>query len=161
MATNGPGEMDEIDRIVLGILASNPRTPYSEISDRLEERGYQMSSEGIRYRAQNLFETTSTFFMIDPAEHNWLVLRTAITVVNEADAKERTVEMLREDPFWFISSGFGSFDIYAVATAPTTHEVDDLLNGLRRIECIADVEYFIETNRTIDISKYLPVPDSS
>lgn len=152
--------MDEIDRIVLGILASNPRMPYSDISSLLEERGYEMSSEGIRYRVQNLFDTTSTFFMIDPKEHDWLVLRTALTVVDEPDAKERAIETLRDDPFWFISSGFGSFDIYAVAIAPTTNEIDDLLNDLRGIDLIADVEYFIETHRTVDINKYLPILDS-
>lgn len=161
MTANRPGEMDEIDRIVLGILASNPRTPYSDISDRLEDRGFEMSSEGIRYRVQNLFETTSTFFMIDPGEHDWLVLRTAITVVDEPEAKERAIEALRDDPFWFISSGFGSFDIYAVATAPTTHEVDELLYGLRGIDFIDGVEYFIETDRTVNISDYLPISGSS
>ncbi|ODR83486.1 hypothetical protein BG842_12825 [Haladaptatus sp. W1] len=159
MTANRPEGMDEIDRIVLGILASDPRKPYSDISSLLEERGYEMSSEGIRYRVQNLFDTTSTFFMIDPEEHDWLVLRTAITVVDEPDAKERAIQTLRDDPFWFISSGFGSFDIYAVATAPTTNHVDNLLNDLRGIELVADVEYFIETNRTIDINNYLPIPD--
>ena len=133
--------------------------PYSDISELLEDRGFEMSSEGIRYRVQNLFETTSTFFMIDPEEHDWLVLRTAITVVDEHDAKEQAIDKLRDDPFWFVSSGFGSFDIYAVATAPTTNEVDDLLNDLRGIDPVADVEYFIETHRIVDINKYLPIPD--
>lgn len=152
--------MDDIDRIILGILSDNPRTPYSDIAAELEDRGYEMSGEGIRYRVQNLFEATSTFFMLDPEEHDWHVLRLVVSVADAPGAKDRTVEAIQEMPFWFISSGIGSFDVYAVATAMTTAEVDDLLGEVRGIEDVEDVEFFLETNRSTDVSKYFPMREA-
>lgn len=160
MGSTQADSMDEIDRHILGVLAKNPRTPYSDIADELEAQGYEMSSAGIRYRVQNLLDVTSTFFMLNPNEHDWLVLRLALSVTDDADAKAETLARLEEMSFWFVGSGFGSFDMYAVATAPSTGAVDALLNDVRSIETIEDVEYFLETERTIEIDNYLPVTGS-
>lgn len=160
MGTVPMEELDEIDRIILGILSENPRTPYSDIANELDERGHDMSGEGIRYRVQNLFDSTSTFFMLDPEQHDWQVLRCAISVADRQDARADVIESLEEKPFWFISSGFGSFEVYAVATAATTAQVDSLLEELRGIEDVRDVDFFLETRRSTDVRKYFPMADA-
>lgn len=158
---NSPGtELDEIDRMILGILSDDPRMPYSDIASELEKRGKQMSGEGIRYRVQHLFEATSTFFMLDPESHDWHVLRLSIGVDNSTDAKPVVIEELEEMPFWFLSSGVGSFDIYANVLARTLGEVDDLISAVRSIDEVETVDFFLETRRVIDVGKYFPLSES-
>lgn len=156
MGSQSRETMDDIDRIIMGILATNPRTPYSDIAEELDQQGYQMSSEGIRYRVQNLFESTSPFFMLDPKEHEWYIVRVMIHATDESGAREELIERLTELPFWFVSSGFGSFDVYAIATAPGMAEIEELLDGTRSIELIDGYDYNIETKRLVDLKEYLP-----
>lgn len=151
--------LDEIDRIILGILSEDPRTPYGDIAAEINERGYDMSGEGIRYRVQNLFESTSTFFMLNPESHDWHVLRLSIGVDDSASAKQIVIEALQEMPFWFISSGVGSFDIYANVLAKTLQEVDDYIDNVRSIDEVENVDFFLETQRFTDARKYFPVED--
>lgn len=152
--------MDEIDRIIMGVLANNPRTPYSEIANILKKKGYEMSSEGIRYRVTNLFEVTSTFFMIEPEEHDWHVLRLWMSINGGQKPKDDTLETIQEMDFWFLSQGFGSSDVYAVATAPSTVHIEEILDRVRGIDGVEEVNYLVETKRTIDVSKYLPITES-
>ena len=152
-------ELDEIDRRILSILSDNPRTPYSDIAAELEKIGYQMSGEGIRYRVQRLFEATSTFFMLNPESHNWHVLRLSIGVNDSADAKPVVIKELQEMSFWFLSSGIGSFDIYANVLAKTLGEVDDIIADVRSIDEVETVEFFLETRRITDMKKYFPVDE--
>jgi len=153
-------ELDEIDRIILGILSDDPRIPYSDIAAELKERGYNMSGEGIRYRVQNLFEATSTFFMLNPESHDWHILRLSIGVDDSTDAKPLVLEELQDMPFWFLSSGVGSFDIYAVVLAKTLGEVDDFIANVRSINDVENVDFFLETHRITDMKKYFPLDDS-
>lgn len=151
--TNG---LDEIDRIILGILSRDPRTPYSDIAAELEERGHEMSGEGIRYRVQNLFEATSTFFMLDPEAHDWHVLRLSIDIDDSPEGKQVVIEKLQEMPFWFISSGVGSFDIYANVLTETLGEVEECIGDVRGIDEVESVKFFLETHRETDVRKYFP-----
>ena len=152
--------LDEIDRLILSILSDNPRKPYSDIATELEKRGHEMSGEGIRYRVQNLFEATSTFFMLNPESHDWHVLRLSISVDDSPGAKSTTIEELQEMSFWFISSGVGSFDIYAVVLAKTLGEVDNCIGRVRSIEAVESVDFFLETNRLTDMRKYFPIEET-
>lgn len=156
--TNG---LDEIDRIILGILSRDPRTPYADIATELEERGFEMSGEGIRYRVQNLFEATSTFFMLDPEAHDWQVLRLSLRTNDSAGAKQAVIEKMQAMPFWFISSGVGLFDVYAVALAKTLGEADEYIDAVRSIEQVTNVEFFLETHRITNMNKYFPIDESA
>ncbi|WP_254861519.1 Lrp/AsnC family transcriptional regulator [Halovivax gelatinilyticus] len=161
MASSPMDGLDEIDRIILGILSNDPRTPYADISQQLDQRGYEMSGEGIRYRVQNLFESTSTFFMLNPNAHDWHVLRLSITVSDTPNAKQVVKDTLAEMPYWFISSGVGSFDVYAVRMAESLGDVDDSIDAVRAIEQVENVEFFLETHRKTDMGKYFPTSDGS
>lgn len=147
--------LDDIDRQILRILAENPRMPYSDIADRLEEEGHEMSSEGIRYRVSNLFETTSIQLLTAPKEHGWDVLRLLITVTNGVDAKASVFASLSEMPFWLNCRTMGSFDIYAVATTQSIQDADELITDVRELEDVESVEYALETDRKTDIKNYL------
>ncbi|MCW8173612.1 AsnC family protein [Natrialba swarupiae] len=81
--------LDEIDRTILRILVQNPRTPYSDIAEQLEDEGFEMSGEGIRYRVSKLFETTSILLLTAPKQHGWEVIRLFIAVEDNEDAKKR------------------------------------------------------------------------
>lgn len=160
MGASRTTELDEIDLLILGILSDDPRTPYSDIAVELEKNGYQMSGEGIRHRVKHLFEATSTFFMLNPESHDWHVLRLTIGVDDSTDAKPAVIEELQEMPFWFLSSGLGSFDIYANVLAKTLGEVDDLVADVRSINGIEAVDFFLETQRLTNMRKYFPTDDT-
>ena len=152
--TESPGELDEIDHTILRILAQDPRTPYSDIATRLEEEGYQMSSEGIRYRVSKLFETTSVQLMTAPKEHGWEVMRLLIRI-EDGTPKEETFDRLTEMAFWMVCRVMGNFDFYVVATVPSNREADDLISRVREIDSVASVEHAIETDRETNTDNYL------
>lgn len=149
--------MDEVDRIIIGILAANPRIPYTKIATKLKERDHDMSAEGVRKRVDKLLERTTPFFLIAPSEHDWNLIRFAITVADKPGAEDAVMDALSGRDFWFLGQGFGTYDIYAVANAPSNAAVNDLINQVRGLETVKDLTYSIETERRVDIDNYYPV----
>jgi DNA-binding Lrp family transcriptional regulator len=147
-------ELDEIDHTILRILAQDPRTPYSDIAEKLEEEGYQMSSEGIRYRVSKLFETTSVLLMTAPKEHGWQVMRLLIRSDDDTP-KDEAFDRLTEMEFWMVCRVMGSFDFYAVATVPSNREADDLISRVRELDAVATVDHALETDRETNTDNYL------
>lgn len=157
MSNDPSSGLDDIDRNILRILARDPRIPYSDIADELEREGHEMSSEGIRYRVSNLFETVSVLLLTAPKEHGWEVLRVSISVANEPDASAETFEALQELNFWQTAETMGSFDLYAVATVASNREANDLVGRVRGLEHVDEVEYALETARETAVDNYLSV----
>jgi DNA-binding Lrp family transcriptional regulator len=148
-------ELDEIDRTILRIIAQDPRVPYSDIAEQLEEEGHEMSSEGIRYRVSNLFETASILLLTAPQEHGWEVIRLFIEVDNAPSAKQNAFEELSEMGVWMSCRLHGTMDLYAVATVRSTRAADELLEDVRAIDNVTRVEHAIETVRETEIDNYL------
>jgi DNA-binding Lrp family transcriptional regulator len=148
-------ELDEIDRTILRIIAQDPRVPYSDIAEQLEEEGHEMSSEGIRYRVSNLFETASILLLTAPQEHGWEVIRLFIEVDNAPSAKQNAFEELSEMGVWMSCRLHGTMDLYAVATVRSTQAADELLEDVRAIDDVTRVEHAIETVRETEIDNYL------
>lgn len=153
--TRSTDDLDEIDRKILAILARNPRTPYSDIADELAGDGHEMSTEGIRYRVSNLFETTSILLTTEPKEHGWEVVRLMISVDSGQDGQVETYDHLQGMDFWMVCRVLGSFDFYAVATVPSNHEADQLVSRVRGLEHVTDVDYALETGRETTTDNYL------
>ena len=153
--------VDDIDRTILKILADDPRTPYSEIASGLVEEGHELSTEGVRKRVSKLLKRTSPFFLLAPEEHDWEIVRLAISVADEPGAKDALLDEIAEMPFWLVCKGIGTYDIYAVATAVSNEDVDALVQRVAEIETVADVEFSIETERDTNVDDYLtPRPPS-
>lgn len=152
-----PPTLDEIDWEILRLLAADPRRPYSDISEELRIRGHEMSGEGIRYRVDKILDTMSIFFLLHPNEQDWEVIIFLINVDNEPGAKEQLAEELFGGKFWFVSRGFGSFDVYAIATAATTNDIEGLLTEVRGYDHVTNVDYLVETHRELEISNYFPI----
>lgn len=155
MSPDSRSSLDEIDHLILSILAKNPRTPYSDIADGLAAKGHSMSAEAIRKRVSKIFEATSMFFLLSPDEHDWEIARIGIRVENEPGAKARVLDAISEMNIWFINRGFGTLDLYAVATAASNEEVEQLLTEIRELDGVADIEYIVETGRITNIQNYL------
>ncbi|MFB6296916.1 MAG: Lrp/AsnC family transcriptional regulator [Salinirussus sp.] len=153
--TEPANNLDEIDRKILGILAQDPRTPYADVAEQLAEAGHEMSTEGVRYRVSNLFETTSVLLTTDPTEYGWEVLRVLVSLAGDADHKAETFDRLTRMEFWMVCRVMGSFDLYAVATVPSNREADDLVGRVRGLDHVAGVEYTIETGRETTTANYL------
>lgn len=146
---------DDIDREILQLLVEDPRMPYSEIAKRLGETGYDMSSEGVRHRVTDLLEGSSIFLLAGPAGHDWEVIRLHARVTDAPNAKGRAFEELSELDFWLVCRGIGGCDIHAVATVTSVREADELVAQVRGLDPIAEVDYFLETDRVTDMRKYL------
>lgn len=148
---------DELDRLILKILANGPRTPYSDIAEQLADEGYEMSSEGVRHRVSKLLERTSIFFLLEPDEHEWEIVRLAISVTDDPGGKTEAMERISEMPFWLVVRGIGTYDIYAVATAATNSRVDELVSTVEELDAVVDVDHSIETSRYTNVEDYLSV----
>jgi DNA-binding Lrp family transcriptional regulator len=146
---------DEIDNAILHILATDPRKPYSEITDELADAGYDMSTEGVRYRVEKILEMTTVFFLLDPQKTEWELVRLAVTATEDPQAKQKTFEFMKELPFWHVSAGLGSYDVYAVGSLPNVEAIEETLTEIRELEFIAEVDYIIVTERNRDMSSYL------
>ncbi|TYL37338.1 AsnC family protein [Natronococcus pandeyae] len=155
--TDGGIEIDEIDRRILELLADDPRRPYADIADELTTYDIDMSSEGVRRRVTSLLENMTSFFLPRPDRNNWDVILVTAQVTNEPNAKQTVFESMAKMNFWFVADGFGTFDLYGIATTRTNQEVDELLTKVRSLESVAEMDYFIETDRAVNIQKYLPV----
>jgi hypothetical protein len=62
--------------------------------------------------------------------------------------------------FWLVCRGFGTYDIYAVASAASTQEVDDLVSEVRELDVIDEVDHSLETDRRTDVNDYLDVQEA-
>lgn len=155
--TSDKETLDEIDRRILAILAKEPRIPYSDISEELAAQGYEMSSEAIRRRASSLLDMTTNFFLLRPKSHEWEIVLMTVNTVDEPGAKEAAFEGMKTQDFWFVGSGFGTIDLYGVATLNTNEEIDELVNTVRGFDSVARADYFVETGRATDVDKYLSV----
>jgi DNA-binding Lrp family transcriptional regulator len=147
--------IDEVDRRILGILAENPRLPYSKISERLAEQGYDLSGEAVRQRTSSLFEITSNFFLVRPESHDWELVLVTVKTANQPNAKAEAFEAMSEMAYWYVGSGFGTIDLYGFATVGSNTEVEQLLNQTRNQSTVKDVDYFIETEHSAAVEKYL------
>ncbi|ADJ16884.1 Lrp/AsnC family transcriptional regulator [Halalkalicoccus jeotgali] len=146
---------DDIDGIILRALAENPRVPYSEITDTLAEMGYEMSPEGVRYRVDKIIELTTVFFLVDPQTVSWEILRVAVSTKDTKDSKHEAFGLLCEQPFWHVSRGIGTYDLYAVGSLPSLQKVDELVTRVREADCVSKVDYIVVTSRNQDMTQYL------
>ena len=149
------GDIDKLDRLILKVLANDPRAPYSDIAHDIAEEGYEMSSEGVRYRVSKLLEQTSIFFLLAPSDHDWEIVRLAISVHDDPGAKEEAFAAIAEMPFWLVCRGVGTYDIYAAGTTPSNSKVDELVRNVEELDAVVDVEYSIETRRDTNVDAYL------
>lgn len=156
-STEGTIELDEIDRRILEILADDPRSPYANIAAELGEYGIDMSSEGVRRRVTSIFENMTSFFLPRPERNSWEIVVVTVRTEDEAESKRAAFEEMSDLDFWFVAEGFGTIDVYGIATAKSTAEIDDLLVQVRSIDSVIEMEHFIETDREVNIANYLPV----
>ncbi|THE64017.1 Lrp/AsnC family transcriptional regulator [Salinadaptatus halalkaliphilus] len=154
---DGRLNIDEIDRQILEILADNPRQPYADIADELAENDIQMSSEGVRRRVTTLFDNMTSFFLPRPEKNSWELVVVTVRTEDGPQPKRDAFEAIAEMNFWFVAYGFGTVDVYAIATAPSNTEINALLAEVRGLETVVEMDHFIETDRAVNISNYLPV----
>lgn len=150
-------EIDEIDRRILEILANDPRSPYADIAEELAEYDIELSSEGVRRRVTTLFENMTSFFLPRPERNSWEIVLVTVRTTNGPNSKRDTFEAMSEMDFWFVAEGFGTVDLYGIATAKSNPEINDLLVQLQALESVSEIDHFIETDRAVNIRNYLPV----
>lgn len=150
-------EIDEIDRRILEILANDPRSPYADIADELTKYDIDLSSEGVRRRVTSLLENMTSFFLPRPERNSWEIVLVTARTADEANSKRDLFEEMSNMDFWFVAEGFGTVDLYGIATAKSNAEIDDLLVQMRALDSVTEIDYFIETDRAVNIRKYLPV----
>lgn len=85
-------EFDEIDTQILVILSENPRMPYQKLYPRLADEGYEMSAEGVRHRVSDLMEATTPFFLLDPDQISWEIVRISVRATNEPGDKQEAFD---------------------------------------------------------------------
>ncbi|MDF9747793.1 Lrp/AsnC family transcriptional regulator [Natrinema salsiterrestre] len=150
-------EIDEIDRRILEILANDPRSPYADIADELTEYDIDLSSEGVRRRVTSLLENMTSFFLPRPERNSWEIVLVTARTADEANSKRDVFEEMSNMDFWFVAEGFGTVDLYGIATAKSNAEIDDLLVQMQALDSVTEIDHFIETDRAVNIRNYLPV----
>lgn len=152
---------DEIDSHILRVLSEDPRMPYGDIAAELAEEGYEMSGEGIRYRVSKLMDSTTAFFLLDPEDLSWEILRIAVRATDDGGAKDEVFDRISGMPFWHVTRGLGTYDVYAVGMAPSMQEVDETVTTIREFDAVDAVEHIVVTDRHSDLESYYRTGDAS
>lgn len=152
---------DDIDSQILRLLSEDPRAPYSDIAMTLEEVGYEMSSEGIRYRVSNLMESTTAFFLLDPDELDWEIVRLMVETSTDDGAKANAFERIAELPFWHVTRGIGTYDVYAVAMAPSIQEIDQLVTKIDEFDSVVRTDHIVVTEHRSNLADYYRSADEN
>lgn len=145
---------DELDSQILRILSEDPRAPYSDIARELEDSGYQMSSEGIRYRVSSLMGSTTAFFLLDPDELSWEIVRLMVKTTDAPEAKTEAFDRISEMPFWHVTRGIGTYDIYAVAMAPSMRQIDEYVTTIREFDSVDQADHIVVTEHNSNLQDY-------
>ncbi|MFB6220663.1 MAG: Lrp/AsnC family transcriptional regulator [Halolamina sp.] len=145
---------DEIDTQILVILSEDPRMSYQNLSRRLAEEGYEMSAEGVRHRVTDLLEATTPFFLLDPEHLTWEIVRISVRATDDPGAKEQAFERIADMPFWHVTKGIGTYDVYGVGMAPALEDVEEMVTEIREYDCVAKTDHIVVTERASDLEDY-------
>jgi DNA-binding Lrp family transcriptional regulator len=145
---------DAIDTQILVILSEDPRMSYQQLSRRLEEEGYQMSAEGVRRRVTDLMAATTPFFLLDPEQLAWEIVRISVRATDGPGDKDDAFDRIAEMPFWHVTKGIGTYDIYGVGMAPTMADIDAMVTEIRGYDCVAEIDFIVVTDRRSDLQDY-------
>jgi DNA-binding Lrp family transcriptional regulator len=147
---------DAIDTQILVILSEDPRMSYQQLSRRLSEKGYEMSAEGVRRRVTDLMAATTPFFLLDPEQvtWEWEIVRISVRATDGPGDKDEAFECIAELPFWHVTKGIGTYDIYGVGMAPTIADVEEMVSEIRGYECVAEIDFIVVTDRRSDLEDY-------
>lgn len=145
---------DAIDTQILVILSGDPRMSYQKLSRRLSKEGYEMSAEGVRRRVTDLMAATTPFFLLDPEQLAWEIVRISVRATDGPGDKEEAFERIAALPFWHVTKGIGTYDIYGVGMAPTIAEVEEMVSEIRGYDCVHRVDFIVVTDRRSDLEDY-------
>lgn len=159
MSGSSSDTFDEIDGHILRILSLDPRAPYSDIAEELKDVGFEMSSEGIRYRVRKLMKATRTFFLLDPEDLGWNIVRVSVTAAKHEGAKDEAFDRMVELPFWHVTRGLGTTDIFAIGMARSIGEIEEYMTLIDELDCVASTGYIIVTDRVSNLNHYYRTSD--
>jgi DNA-binding Lrp family transcriptional regulator len=145
---------DAIDTQILVVLSEDPRMSYQQLSRRLSEEGYEMSAEGVRRRVTDLMAVTTPFFLLDPEQLAWEIVRISVRATDGPGDKDEAFERIADLPFWHVTKGVGTYDIYGVGMAPTITEVEEMISEIRGYDCVDRVDFIVVTDRRSDLEDY-------
>lgn len=145
---------DAIDTQILVILSEDPRLSYQTLSRRLSEEGYEMSAEGVRRRVTDLMAATTPFFLLDPEQLAWEIVRISVRATDGPGDKQAAFDRIAELPFWHVTKGIGTYDIYGVGMAPTIAEVEEMVSEIRGYDCVSQIDFIVVTDRRSDLEDY-------
>jgi DNA-binding Lrp family transcriptional regulator len=145
---------DEIDTQILVVLSEDPRMSYQALSQRLADEGYEMSAEGVRHRVSDLMEATTPFFLLDPEHLSWEIVRVSVRSTDGPGDKQEAFERITELPFWHVTKGLGTYDVYAVGMAPTLEDVEGMVTEIREYDCVDRIDHIVVTERASDLEDY-------
>lgn len=154
MADSPFNKFDAIDTKILVLLSEDPRMSYQKLSRRLTEEGYEMSAEGVRRRVSDLMAATRTFFLLDPEQFAWEIVRISVRATDGPGDKQEAFERIADLPFWHVTKGIGTYDIYAVGMAPTLAEIEEMVSEIRGEDCVDQVDHITVTDRKSDLGDY-------
>ncbi|QKY21786.1 Lrp/AsnC family transcriptional regulator (plasmid) [Halolamina sp. CBA1230] len=145
---------DAIDTQILVILSEDPRMSYQKLSRRLADEGYEMSAEGVRRRVTDLMAATTPFFLLDPERLAWEIVRISVRATDGPGDKAEAFDRIADLPFWHVTKGIGTYDIYGVGMAPTLADVEEMVSEIRGYDCVARIDFIVVTDRRSDLEDY-------
>ncbi len=129
--------MDEVDKVILGMLKENSRISNVEIAKKIG-----LSEGGVRHRIQTLYERgIIKKFTIDIASPNSLFA--VVMVKSKGETKKMMAEIVSSgvsDARYEIS---GEFDATIILSASSMDELDRKVDSIRACFEVADTKTFI------------------
>lgn len=147
--------LDDIDVVILEELRKNPRESLRTIEAFLKKRGLKATPETIRKRIKNLnknieFQLLPKFdvFGLD----NIILL---IKVRGAKKARKRVIEILHKVNGFGVAELIGSYDIIGFVAIKKGLELGKIIDSIKSLPEVEDVEYFLITKSHSAISHLL------
>lgn len=134
--------IDQHDAAILTILGRDGRTPYTAIAAQLN-----LSEGTVRNRVQRMMDSGMLVIvaLCNPLSLGMQALRLFITVDHAARVEEVCLALAQLPHTNRVSSGTGTNGVYVELTCPTLPEAQRVLDVVRSIEGVAEMQTSILT----------------
>ncbi|MFC7192382.1 hypothetical protein ACFQL7_22915 [Halocatena marina] len=85
---------------------------------------------------------------------SWEIVRIAVKATNADSMKDEAFDRISEMPFWHVTRGIGTYDVYAVGMAPSMRKIDEFVTTIREFDCVENIEHIVVTERRSNLDDY-------
>ncbi len=147
--------LDDIDINIIEELCKNPRENLRKISQILKKKNVLASPETVRKRIRNLFKYIYFQPFIETKAYGLEVAALLIKVKGSVDSRKKIIEKVSSLGGYNVAESIGSYDVMAYIAIQNASELSVLVDSLKSMQEVEDVNHIIITRHHSSLSQLL------